>query len=390
MKLIPNRESEYGKFDLIPDKGQELRWFIDFESELIVVSESPRDISEIPAEHGIKVIPTRTYIVEPNEQQILGFEQWRKYFDYDPVETISADGKLKEIWQRKHEKESNTDFYEGYLIEIETGKKLVDDATSIAFYDKKRTSLIESYYQSIERKKQYLKSLEKGTYPEEKYQSYLKSLEEGDLLMQYLDEQFIYELKRHSGQFQLKKGNTPISRAQWDELKLDTLTGEFETLEDFWKYFYTKQNWFVKYHLRTNHRVIEKSIISAHNQMLQQRELSYDEYEKLYKWMTKCFNKELDRNVYWQFCSNCGERVFYFPRYPKHACKNCVSLITDEHGNKLDYQETHELFSEKVRLKDSQEEVKIFINDDEYWVSDARFGGVVYQKKEKKVNEGLG
>lgn len=41
MKLIPNKESEYGKFDLIPEEGQKLRYFVDLESKLMVVSESP-------------------------------------------------------------------------------------------------------------------------------------------------------------------------------------------------------------------------------------------------------------------------------------------------------------------------------------------------------------
>ena len=38
MKLIPNQESEYGKFNLVPEEGQKLRHFIDFESKLLVVN----------------------------------------------------------------------------------------------------------------------------------------------------------------------------------------------------------------------------------------------------------------------------------------------------------------------------------------------------------------
>lgn len=127
---------------------------------------------------------------------------------------------------------------------------------------------------------------------------------------------------------------------------------------------------------------MEKYIITSHNQILEKGEISYKEHENLQYWMSRCFNKEINRNVYWQFCSNCRERVFYFSRYPKHACRECMSLIKDEFGNKLDYKNTHELFGEKVRLKSNQKEVNIFINNDEYWASEARFGGVVYQRKE--------
>ena len=391
MKLIPNRESEYGKFDLVPEEGQKLRHFTDFESKLIVVSESPIDTSKLPSQHGCVTSPTKTYIVDPNEQKILSFQQWKKYFSYEPIETISDDGKLKEVWTRKHEKERDIDSYEGYLVEIETGNKVIDGATSVAFHDKERTSLIESYYQSIEQRKQYLKSLEKGEYPELKYQSYFDNLNEGELIIQYFDERIVYELKLCSGKFQLKKGSKPKLREEWDKLKLESVIDDFETIDNFWNYFISEQNWFTKYCIRLNNRVIEKSIILTHNQILQQGEISYDEHEKLNNWINKCFNEEIERNVYWQFCSNCRERVLYYPRYPKHACRECVKLIKDEFGNPLDYQKTHELkYGQngfELRLKDNEEVVKIFIGKDEYWASEARFGGIVHQKKEKKTDE---
>lgn len=106
--------------------------------------------------------------------------------------------------------------------------------------------------------------------------------------------------------------------------------------------------------------------------------------------MNQCWDKSLNRNVYWQFCSNCKERVLYDPRYPKHACRKCVNLIKDENGNELDYRNTHELKyinSEfQVLLKDSNTQVKLFIKSNEYWASEARFGGIVHQKKKTKHN----
>lgn len=385
MKLIPNQKSEYGKFDLIPEEGHELRSFIDFESKLLIVRESPIDLSNLSPKYGWKTIPTKNYIIKPTEQKILTFEEWRKYFSYESIETLSQDEKLKEVVTRIHEKERNTDGYESYLVELETGKKLLT-SSSVAFYERKRTSLIDSYYKSLEEEKRYLKSIEKGTYPEDKYQSYLESLNEGDLIMQYFDERFVYELRFVSGKFQLKKGQRPSNIKEWESLKLTTIIDVFESIEDFWNYFSAEENWFTRYYLRQNNRVIEKSIISYHNSMVEQGEISYNKHEQLNKWMNECFNKEINRNVYWQFCSNCGDRVYYFPRYPKHACRKCVELIIDEYGNLLDYQNTHELKygenGDELRLKSNGEVVKIFINDQEYWASEARFGGIVHQKKE--------
>jgi hypothetical protein len=74
-----------------------------------------------------------------------------------------------------------------------------------------------------------------------------------------------------------------------------------------------------------------------------------------------------------------------------HACGKCVDLIKDENGDDLDYKDRHELKyidgEFQVVLKDSDRSVKLFIGLDEYWASEARFGGIVHQKKENKHNK---
>lgn len=388
MKIIENKKSKHGEFDLVAKDGYKLRTFIDFESKLLIVGESLIDISNIPSYHGYTVVPTETFIVDTKEQKILSPKEWKKYFKYDePIETFSKDGKYKEIWIRVHEEERNRDAYEGYLIEIETGKKLVNKASYMAFRSDNRISLIDEHYQSIERRKKSLDLLKKGKYPKDKYQLYLHQLAENDLVLQYLDDDytFAYELRRVKNKFQLNKGDRPARREDWDYLSMDVLIGEFETIDEFWKKFATKdRKWFLYYYPRQINRVIEKYVISLHNKIVEQEEISYDEHEKLSRWMNRCFNKEINRNVYWQFCSSCKERVLYFPRYPKNACRICKDDIIDEYGNPLNYESTHELYGDKIRLKSNQEEVKIFIGNDEYWASEARFGGIVYQKKEEE------
>ena len=228
-----------------------------------------------------------------------------------------------------------------------------------------------------------LKSLEKGEYPNEKFQEYLGKLNNDEIILQFTKEDSIYQIKYDNENFNLYQGEIPLKVDDYVHLNLKNKIGTFNTIDEFWTQLTTNKNWFIDVASSKTNQVMEKFIITSHNRILEQGEISYKEHEKLHSWMNTCFNRKVERNVYWQFCSNCRERVFYNPRYPKHACRNCVNLIKDEFGNQLDYQNTHELFGSRFRLKSSQTEVKIFIDKDEYWAEEARFGGIVHQKKEK-------
>ena len=59
--LFKKVKSDYGNFDFKPNAGFELRSFIDFESKLIVVEESP--IKKLP---GVPYSP-RQFIVDPQK-----------------------------------------------------------------------------------------------------------------------------------------------------------------------------------------------------------------------------------------------------------------------------------------------------------------------------------
>ncbi|MEM7374587.1 MAG: hypothetical protein AAF587_38700 [Bacteroidota bacterium] len=388
MKLISNQESKYGSFDLVPDEGQELQHFIDYESQLLIVNESPIRPDPLSSQHGRTQRPSKTFIVDPNRQKILLVEEWKKFFTYEPVESLSEDGTLKEIWTRIHEAERMTDIYEGDLIELETGKKLIERAKSIAFRETRRLSLIDDHYQSIEQKKSYERSLQKGHYPSEKYQEYLSSLSENEVAFQFTKENAIHQLIYQGKGFSLHKGEVPLRAEDYASLSLNNEINRYRTIDEFWEQFASSNRWFKEIQASKIHRVMEKFIITAHNQILEQGEISYPDHEKLHSWMNRCFNKTVDRNVYWQFCSNCRKRVMYYSRYPKHACRQCVKLITDEWGNPLDYTNTHEAIysngAHQLRLKETKQPVKIFIGEDEYWASEARFGGTVYQKKDQR------
>lgn len=385
MKLIPNQKSEYGDFDLIPTPGFKLYHFIDFASKLLVVNESLIDTSHLPSYRGTTVSTPIVYIIDSEAQKILHFEDWCKYFNYEPIETFSEDGKLKEIWIRKHIPERGTDSYEGYLLEVETGHRIIEGASSVAFNDRERLSLIKEYYKDIERNKEYLRSLERGVYPEGKFHAYLAELTENQLVFEYNDEYNLFRLEFIDGTFNLKKGVLPKFWEKRDDLIYDS-EHVFKSIQSFWNYFQANKFWYKQYQARTIENVLKKFIITAHNQILDEGEISYQEHEKLHDWMNRCYDSEIERNVYWQFCSNCRERVFYNPRYPKHACRKCVEILKDEFGIPLDYQTTHDLREAEGGLylcfQKEGKQVRMFIENDEYWASEARFGGIVHQKKE--------
>ena len=66
--------------------------------------------------------------------------------------------------------------------------------------------------------------------------------------------------------------------------------------------------------------------------------------------------------------------------------ENVWDKISDSIGNKLDYRDIHELkYVENkfvLLLKENKREVNIFIDNIEYYASEARFGGIVHQLKE--------
>ena len=237
------------------------------------------------------------------------------------------------MFQRKHEPDRNTDSIDYSLLNLETNEYIFKNGSSVAFQEKPRESSVKQYYESLENRKRYLQSLELGKYSIPKHQSYVKELKEGDIIIQYFDEKEVFELRFEKENFVLSKYNKPTLREGWESLKLKPIR-TFPNLGDYWNFliltkksFFGFRNikpWYSHFSLRLKSRAIEKYIIEEHNKIVQSKILPYKEYQDLNNWMNISFNQELDRNVFWQFCSNCRGRVLYNPRYPNHACRKCV------------------------------------------------------------------
>lgn len=89
-----------------------------------------------------------------------------------------------------------------------------------------------------------------------------------------------------------------------------------------------------------------------------------------------------------QSCPNCCQSVKPNSRYPKYICPNCVKLITDEKGKRVSYYNTHLLgYGCQGYYVDNEQNEKYnsnicFIGNKIFFAQEARFGGIVIQKKE--------
>lgn len=387
--ILKKRKCEFGDYELAPERGWKVsQSFIDFESGLLIVSESDENKDNWISGGGMSQIPNRQFIIDQKKGSILHHSVWSQHFNYQTIETYSEDGKLKLLTTRVHEPERNTDGIKEELIYIETGQTL-SNSIGVAFRKEKRKTLIDSHYESIESAKNYKKLLELGVYPEHLKIKNLHGIESGSQVLEYYDEQYVYKLTFDNNRFILGKASRPKSIQEWDNYQVEILN-EFTLIHEFWNYLSKNDDWFELLKPRKTHPSLHYYIITWHNNLVNCSELSYSSHKAMHEWMNQCWDDSLNSNVYWQFCSNCKTRVLYGPRYPKHACRKCVNLIKDENGDDLNYRDRHELKyidgEFQVVLKASDKSVKLFIEGNEYWASEARFGGVVHQKKENKHN----
>ncbi len=97
--LFKKRKCEFGDFELEPEFGWKIsQSFIDFESGLLIVSESDENEQNwIDTGFGSRIIPRKEHRIDITTGEILTTEQWTKYFSYDTIVQISEDGKYKLI-----------------------------------------------------------------------------------------------------------------------------------------------------------------------------------------------------------------------------------------------------------------------------------------------------
>lgn len=378
-------KSDYGNFDFKPDEGYELRTYIDFESKLIVVEESP-----IKKPSGVPYSP-KQYIVDPKEGEILKFDEYKKYFNYELQEIVSEDGKFKLEYQRKHDEKTGKDYREEKLIELESDK-VISTGKGIVFHADKLKNALERHYDNLERRRVQAEKIAAQKTLDEHYELCKEKLINDRFILGYFDQQQVFKIIYSGEQYILfeaiKTSLRNLNEAEFKE------KSKFESLDIFWRDFTKDDKWYLNYSPFKNgiefkeDRIIAKFIINEANKIRKKGDFTKEEYMKLNAWENQVYTETIRRNEYKQYCSNCGNERSFSARYPKCICGNCYDLTTDKNGRKVTFYNTELMvhgcqgYFVDVEPKEKYDSNICYIGDDEFYAEEARFGGIVIQKKE--------
>jgi hypothetical protein len=394
------RKCEYGDFELRPEAGWKIsQTFIDYESKLLIVSVSNEDRSQWINTGFGRTIPTKEYKINLQTLTILTPEEWQKYFNYDKVELISADKRFKLISQRIFEPEHNNDGYEEELYDLTTNER-ISRSSSVAFRKEKRENLLDSHYRLQKEKDKQQQILDAKPTLEQFYLRQLEELTDQDDILYYHDELNVYQLRYAGQQFILSGGGKlPTDGKEWKSIKF-ALIKRYNNLDEFWEEFITYEKWYLRFKYLNAHGlksskvlVLAKHINSFFNELRRTHNFTYQEYNPINNWSNLVWSDEYKSTELKQWCSNCYKEVYYQVRYPKYICSECVSKNKyDRKGNlvefynqsisgglRIAYVDSH---GKTIREDDTQEYCECIIDDKLFFAQEAKFGGIVIQKKD--------
>ena len=200
-----------------------------------------------------------------------------------------------------------------------------------------------------------------------------------------------FKLNAKSNGYECIQSNTQNNGLSVEKLPQEGTT-HYESLKVFWLKFTEERDWFVKYKIINCHETLLPYIIRAHNNVLTEYDLKYNEHKELYVWIRKCFYiKAIPLIKLVQYCSKCRKRIGYDPRYPKKICYDCFDCdIVDENGESVSFYNIDCSGGLKIcwrengiLIKEDKSHItkRCFINEVTYTASEHRFGGIVIQKE---------
>lgn len=397
-KLFIPRKCEFGDFELKPEEGWKIsQSFIDFESKLLIVSVSIIDESKwTDNDYNGRSIPTKDYKIDLKSLQILNCDEWRTYFNYNKKETISDDKKYKLITQRVFEPKRNSDGIKEELYDLKSDK-LISSSDSIAFRENKRENLLESLYRSIQEREEQKRILDAKPTLEEFYKKQLDELKDNEDILCYFDNINTYKLTFSNFKFVLSEGGKlPSEYEGWKSMKFTTVK-TYYNLDEFWQDFITDEKWFLKFrvHKSISQRplIFAKDIITYFNNLRKEHKFTFDEYDRINEWSNNVWSDDYKRTEIKQWCSNCYKEVYYQGRYPKYICGECASKNKfDNEGNLLEFSNLgfsggfkiiyKDAYGSILKEDDTQQFCDCIIDDKLFFAQEARFGGIIIQKKE--------
>ena len=396
--ILKRRKCEFGNFELEPEPGWKIsQSFIDFESGLLIVSESDENEENwVDIGFGSRTIPNREHRVDVKTGEILSSEQWTKYFSYEMIEQISEDGMYKLITTRVHKPERDSDEIKEELIEVESGKT-ISYSDSIAFRKEKRENLLESHYRQIKEIEKRKAELEAMPTLEEFLELEFDKLVNGDIILEYYNSEFIFKLIYTDSIFELLKVSANFRYdLDWNSLNY-SVENRFSSVQEFVSEFLTDKMWFLNHSSFNRKRdgsksnqLLKKFVVEFFNELRKNHDFSFDEYYKIHQWENHFYEHDsVKPKEYKQFCSNCKSPVSYYPRYPKYICRNCSTKeITDENDYELSFSNlgmsgglriTYKKDGEIIKEETSQWQKLCFIEGKRFFATEARFGGIVIQ-----------
>lgn len=403
MKIIKSsffspKKCEYGNFEIVPDEGWEfLQTFIDYESKLLVVSLSIKDKTKWE-NHGYNgtIIPTKEYKVDLETLRILEFEDWKLYFNYNKIETISEDGKYKLMTQRVFKPENNNDSIIEELYDNISGN-LISSSRSVAFSKDKNESLLENKYRSERELEDRIRIYNAKPNLAEFYTIQINQLKDQDVIIYYYDAFDTFKLTFVNDTFVLFNVDVfPSKQEDWQLLQYNEIA-VYSNVDEFWNDFIKEEKWYLKYniHYGFDHKilVLAKHITEYLNELRREQKSSFKEYEKINEWQGSVWSDEYKKKEVKQWCANCSKSVSYYGRYPKYICQECASKDAyDKDGNILEFSNLGISGGFKATTKNKQGEIikenrtdqfcDCIIDGKLFFAQEARFGGIVIQLKE--------
>jgi hypothetical protein len=399
--LLSPKKSKFGDFELEPEEGWKIfQSFIDYESKLLIVSVSIMDQTQWTDNgYGGRTIPTREYKIDVKTSSILEAEEWQKYFTYDKVETISEDKSYKLISQRIFDPGRNSDGFKEELYDLNTNK-LISSGNSIAFSETARENLLQAFYRSIKEKEERKRALNAKPTLEQFHLKQIAELKDNDAILCYYDNQHVYQLNYVNKAFVLLKGGQlSPDNTQRASMPL-TSTKSYHSIEEFWNDFINDKKWYLRFNflnahgrLSTKALLLAKHIVSFFNELRERQSFTYSEYNKIGNWSNLVWSDDYRQTELKQWCSNCLKEVIYQARYPKYICSDCASKDKlDSKGNLLEFSNLGfsggfkitymDIKGNTIREDDRQDYCDCIIDGHMFFAQEARFGGIVIQKKD--------
>jgi hypothetical protein len=394
--LYENKKSEFGNFEILPEEGWEIsEAFKDFESGLLVIrlcDNNKNNWEDLG--HGERRIPIKQFIIHLETLEILSPSEWSKYFNYEKVTFQTDDNKFILTTQRIHKPEENTDSIYEELEALDTKYKCT--SKEIAFSKEKRENLLENHYRSIKEMEERKKIFEAKPTLDAFYLKQLDTLEDNNVIFGYCSEINTYKLVFSNSKYILFRGGKLSEPEAWKYLTFDIVNTYFN-LDEFWNDFTKDEKWYLNlwFHWGLSEKplLLAKYIIKYFNDLRKEHKFTFDEYDRINDWQNSVWSDEYKETEIKQWCSNCYQEVYYQGRYPKYICHNCASKeIYDNDGNFLEFLNIGMFGGFRIIRKNKEREIieedtsqnycDCIIDDKLFFAQEARFGGIVIQKKE--------